>query len=282
MIIDCHTHIFSEDMRTRRAVLCEQDEDFSSIYGNPKARMIGAEDLIASMNETGVDRSVICGFSWTSCELCSLHNEYLLDCVSRYPDRLIAFVALSFANAERAERELDKAIRAGAKGVGEVAFYSGEMTSEDIDRMTPVLGLMEKEGIFLLLHTNEEIGHSYPGKGETPLKRFHELASRFPGLYVILAHWGGGLPFYELMPEVAKGMTRVYYDTAASPFIYSHGIYAAVSGIIGPERILFGSDFPLISPGRYFAEMERSGLSEEGRRKILGLNFLRLLKQERV
>jgi hypothetical protein len=278
MIIDCHTHIFSGDMRKNRAVLCEKDEGFSSIYKNPKARMIGAEDLIASMDETGVDRSVVCGFSWGSSDICSLHNDYLLNSVSRYPDRLIAFVAVSLTDAERAERDLERAIRRGAKGVGEVAFYSREMSPEDIDRMTSVLTLMEKEEIPLLLHTNEDIGHSYPGKGRTPLKRFCELPSRFPGLCVILAHWGGGLPFYELMPEVAKGMGRVYYDTAASPFIYSSGIYAAVSGIVGPDKILFGSDFPLISPKRYFAEMERSGLSEEDRRKILGLNFLRLLR----
>jgi len=80
-----------------------------------------------------------------------------------------------------------------------------------------------------------------------------------------------------LMPEVAKAMTNVYYDTAASPFLYSKRIYRIVSEIVGAEKIIFGSDFPLVRPRRYFQELEESGLSEEDQKKILGLNFSRLL-----
>jgi hypothetical protein len=76
-------------------------------------------------------------------------------------------------------------------------------------------------------------------------------------------------------------MAHVYYDTAASPFLYSKQIYATVSGIVGAKKILFGSDFPLMSPQRYFQELERSGLSKEDQRDILGLNFSRLLGFER-
>ena len=111
----------------------------------------------------------------------------------------------------------------------------------------------------------------------TPLERFYELILSFPNLSVLLAHWGGGLLFYELMPEVAKTMANVYYDTAASPFIYSKKIYAIASEIVGAEKILFGTDFPLIRPQRYFQELEASGLSEEDQKKILGLNFSKIL-----
>jgi hypothetical protein len=140
---------------------------------------------------------------------------------------------------------------------------------------------MEKKAIPLLLHTNETLGHLYPGKGSTPLERFYELILSFPNLLILLAHWGGGLPFYELMPEVAKAMTHVYYDTAASPFLYSKKIYAVVSQMVGAEKILFGTDYPLISPQRYFRELEKSGLPEEDRAKILGLNFSNLLESKR-
>jgi predicted TIM-barrel fold metal-dependent hydrolase len=61
--------------------------------------------------------------------------------------------------------------------------------------MKPVLAQMENQGMPLLLHTNETIGHSYPGKGKTPLERFYELILSFPRLRIILGHWGGGLPF---------------------------------------------------------------------------------------
>jgi hypothetical protein len=67
------------------------------------------------------------------------------------------------------------------------------------------------------------------------------------------------------MPEVAKSMTNVYYDTAASPFLYSKKIYAIASEMVGVGKILFGTDFPLLLPGRYFQELEASGLSIEDR-----------------
>ncbi|HUL29496.1 MAG TPA: amidohydrolase family protein, partial [Thermodesulfobacteriota bacterium] len=244
MIIDCHTHVFPDEVRNDRAAFCGKDEGFASIYEQPKAKIIGAEDLIASMDESGVDRSVICGFPWSQPDLCSSQNDYLMESASRHPDRLVAFVSLLFSDPDWSAKELDRSVKGGARGVGEVAFYGEAMTSEDIQSMGPILTRMERQGIPLLLHTNETIGHSYPGKGKTPLERFYEMILSFPELPVILAHWGGGLPFYELMPEVAKGMTHVYYDTAASPFLYSKKIYAIAKEIVGVEKILFGTDFP--------------------------------------
>ncbi len=281
MIIDCHTHIFPDEIRKDRASFCERDRGFSSIYRNSRTKLAGVEELIASMDETGVERSVICGFSWGRPDLCSLHNGYLMESASRYPHRLIVFVSLIFSAPDWSERELDRAIKGGATGVGEIAFYDHEMTSQDIGSAKPILTQMEKKSLPILLHTNERLGHPYPGKGTTPIERFYELILSFPRLPVLLAHWGGGLPFYELMPEVSRTMANVYYDTAASPFLYSKKIYAIVSQIVGTEKILFGTDFPLLSPRRYFQELEASGLSGEDREKILGLNFLSLFGPDR-
>ncbi|MBM4347235.1 MAG: amidohydrolase, partial [Deltaproteobacteria bacterium] len=73
-------------------------------------------------------------------------------------------------------------------------------------------------------------------------------------------------------------MRNVYYDTAASPFLYSKKIYGVAKEIVGVEKIVFGSDYPLVRPQRYFQEMEESGLSKEDQKKILGLNFLEFLR----
>ena len=277
MIIDCHTHIFPDEVRKDRQAYCKRDQGFSSIYNDSKARMAGVEDLIASMDEYGIERSIICGFPWSEPDLCSLHNRYLMESASRYPHRLIVFIILLFSDPGWSEKELEVCLKEGARGVGEIAFYRREMTSRDIGAMKPILTQMGKKGIPLLLHVNETLGHSYPGKGVTPLERFYDLIVSFPDLPIVLAHWGGGLPFYELMPEVAKTMANVYYDTAASPYLYSKKIYAVAREIVGIEKILFGSDFPLLSPRKYFLELEDSGLSKEDQRKILGLNLSNLL-----
>jgi predicted TIM-barrel fold metal-dependent hydrolase len=94
---------------------------------------------------------------------------------------------------------------------------------------------------------------------------------------VILAHWGGGFFFYELMPEVARAAQRVYYDTAASPFLYRPQVYSLAVQIVGPGRILWGSDFPLISPARYFRELDSTRLSSSVQDQILGENARQLL-----
>jgi predicted TIM-barrel fold metal-dependent hydrolase len=278
MIIDCHTHIFPDEVRKNREAFCLRDRGFSSIYKNPKARIIGAEELIASMDESGIEQSVICGFPWNETGLCSLHNQFLIDSASRYPHRLIVFILLLFSDPEWSAKELERGTKNGAKGVGEIALYDREMTARDIESMKPIFREMEKQKVPILLHTNEHLGHSYPGKGTTPLEIFYQFALAFPSLPILLAHWGGGLPFYELMPEVAKAMKNVYYDTAASPFLYSRKIYAIAAELVGVEKIIFGSDFPLVRPQRYFQELEESGLSIGDRQKILGLNFLRFLQ----
>jgi uncharacterized protein len=278
MIIDFHTHIFPDVIRRDQEAFCRKDRSFSSIYSGPKARTAGARELIASMDDSEVDQAVVCGFPWDDLGLCHLHNEYLFESASEYPDRLIVFPCIPFSDPDGSGRELEWALTQGAQGIGEIGFYVREMTSTDIQLMREVLILMADRGLPLLLHTNETLGHSYPGKGSTPLDRFYELIRLFPRLRIVLAHWGGGLPFFELMPEVAKSMANVYYDTAASPFLFSSRIYAAAALILGAEKILFGTDFPLLKPARYLRDMEESGLSEQDRKKILGLNARILLR----
>lgn len=277
MIIDCHTHVFPERIRKDRETFCQRDQSFSSIYRESKSRMAGVEELIESMDRSEIDQSVICGFSWSDPALLFFHNEYLMESATRHPNRFIVFVSLSFSDPEWSGEELDRRLKEGAKGVGEIAFYHRPLTAEEIKGMKPILQRMEEMRVPIMLHTNELIGHSYPGKGKTPLEIFYEFILSFPDLPVLLAHWGGGFPFYELMPEVSKAFRHVYYDTAASPFLYSKKIYQVVKEIVGIEKILFGSDYPLISPMRYFEELKDSGLSEEDQKKILGKNFLHLM-----
>ena len=104
-----------------------------------------------------------------------------------------------------------------------------------------------------------------------------DFASRHPDLDLIYAHWGGGLPFYELMPDVRKALAKVRYDCSASPYLYSPDVYRVVLDAVGREKILFGSDFPLISPERYMEEMAGLGLADEDRSAIMGGNAAVLL-----
>ena len=96
----------------------------------------------------------------------------------------------------------------------------------------------------MVVHVSEPAGHQYPGKGHTTPDRAYRFIENFPGNVIVCAHWGGGLPFYGLMPEVGKAFQNVYFDTAASPFLYRPEIFSAVVGLVGSEQILFGTDYP--------------------------------------
>jgi predicted TIM-barrel fold metal-dependent hydrolase len=93
----------------------------------------------------------------------------------------------------------------------------------------------------------------------------------------VCAHWGGGLPFYSLMPEVKQAMKNVYFDTAASPFIYTSDVYNRVVQLVGEDKILFGSDYPLIPQRRFLKEIRGLDLPEKVKEKILSDNAMRLL-----
>ena len=77
MIIDMHTHIFPPEMIADRAGFTARDPWFAEIYGDSKARMATAEDLVASLAANGIDRAVTFGFGWRDAGLIALANDYL-------------------------------------------------------------------------------------------------------------------------------------------------------------------------------------------------------------
>ena len=259
LMIDFHTHIFSPHARDQRDQWAQEDPVFSLIYADKKAQMIGVEELLEAMDENGVKASVVCGFPWGEEDRCRRENDYLLECHSTYPERIIPFISLP-KDPEAAIAELKRCVQGGAMGVGELApgTYGEQLWAMEI--MQPLFEAIKVEGLPLLIHVNEPVGHAYPGKGKIGLSEIGTLVEALQGMKVILAHWGGGFFFYELMPEIAAICQGVYYDTAASPFVYDKRIYNIALSIIGPHRILFGSDYPLIPPQRYKQEMQEAGV----------------------
>jgi predicted TIM-barrel fold metal-dependent hydrolase len=275
-LIDFHTHIFSPYVRDHRDQLAKGDPIFSHIYADKEARMIGLEGLLEAMDQNGVEQSVVCGFPWQGMEPCRRENAYLLESAHQYPDRIIPFISLP-QEEKAAIAELEQGARAGARGIGEWAPGTYGDRLRNIEAMRPLFAAIKEKNLPILIHCNEPLGHPYPGKGKVGLADMEVLVHALQGITIILAHWGGGFFFYELMPEIAAMCEGVYYDTAASPFLYNKRIYQIAIAIIGPQRILFGSDYPLIPPRRYKQEMEEAGLAWTELEAILGLNAQRLL-----
>ena len=124
----------------------------------------------------------------------------------------------------------------------------------------------------LLFHASEPVGHTYPGKDGGGIGALYTFLSTNSGTRVVLAHLGGGLPFYAHMMEVRKALEGVAFDTAACGYLYEAPAYAAVE----PSRLLFGSDFPLITQTRARRELE-AALAPELHDAVLGENAARWL-----
>ncbi|HET7034211.1 MAG TPA: amidohydrolase, partial [Thermomicrobiaceae bacterium] len=88
LVIDAHTHIFPPFIRDSREAHRERDVWFAELYANPKALLVTAEDLVASMDRASITRSIACGFPWRDPGLCRTHNDYLAEAARAFPGRI--------------------------------------------------------------------------------------------------------------------------------------------------------------------------------------------------
>ena len=162
---------------------------------------------------------------------------------------------------------------------GELAVYNSGFLPDVISALNNIMEICSQYDVPILLHTNEPVGHQYPGKQPMELGQVYDLLTSYPYNKIVLAHWGGGLFFYMLMKkEVRETLKNVWFDTAASPYLYKPDIYKVAGEVMGFDKILFGSDYPLLWPERYFTEMSSIALSPLSVKKICGKNAANLLR----
>jgi hypothetical protein len=275
--IDAHTHLFPPGLIARRETLLRADAWFGQAFASPKARMIDEELLLASMDKAGIALSVVAGWPWADPGLCHEHNAYLADVARRYPDR-IAWMGIINPADPASEREIAWCVSQGAVGFGEVNADSQGFDWADPGAIRGALGVLAEAHMPLMIHTSEPVGHAYGGKGTATPDRLLQTVAAHPEVRFVMAHWGGGLPFYELMPEVNALTRNVVYDSAASTYLYDFMIFPLLERVLGPERILFGSDFPVLAQGRFLQRVLASGLPGTSLPAILAGNARRIYR----
>ena len=277
LIIDFHTHITAPEIIARRDEYLVRDAWFRDLYANPKARLSSAEDLISAMDRDSVGQAVVFGFGWRDMDLCRRDNDYVIESVARYPDRLIGFAIVNPKSGREAVREIERCASQGLVGVGELMPDGQGYRLDDDKTMAPIVEVAMEHDMLLLTHCSEPVGHLYPGKGTVTPDEIIRFARLFPEASLVCAHWGGGAIFYELMPEIARLMRNVYYDMAASLFLYQDDIFS-LAARWAPSKVLFATDYPLITPGRFIRRLEAARMPTATRRRMLGGNAWRLLK----
>jgi len=276
--IDAHVHLFSDAVRREPERFFARDAYFGELYRPGKVRLASADELIADMDVAGVDAAVAVGWGWRELDLCRQENDYLIEAAGRYPGRLAGLAAVAPLAGAAAARELERCLDCGLRGAGELMPDGQGFALDDPAALAPIVELLRARDGVLLTHTSEPAGHRYPGKGSVTPGVVDRFLGQHPGLRVVLAHFGGGLPFYELMPEVRARAVAAVYDSAAAAYLYDWSVFRTVVELAGAERVLFGTDSPLSRPERYLRAIRALGLPEDVLAAVLGGNAARVFR----
>lgn len=293
MVIDSHVHAYPAEIRRNPALWAQKANEphWASLHLSMDDRVslqdwCGPEETVARMDRAGVDRALLVGWYWEQAASTDLQNQCLIEWCQKYHGRFHAFASIhsGLFGTEPVEDTLARLRDRGFSGIGEI-----HPAIQGFDPLRSpwreIMAWAESHQWPVLFHVTEPLGRPHPGTIETPLRCFLDLALRHPDLPIILAHYGGLSFFQELNPFVRKRFKRVYYDTAASPLLYDDRVLRLACEVVGAEKVLWGTDFPL----RIRRSQEAAGFDEwleraravigdpEWEKAVLGENLQRLL-----
>lgn len=289
-IWDSHVHLFTQAMAedpchwadSRRELVwkaCVAPPDRPSIQGwSTVAR------LLNDMDQAHIEKAVLLGWYWENQETCQLHNRFYADLIQLHPDRLLAFAAVQPTSGAAALSELAWARDFGFSGIGEIHPQAQGFRLKD-GCWEKILQHIQNWNFPINLHVTDPHTPSHPGKVETPLNDYVDMARRWPNQSFILAHLGGLIPLTAETGYQRLTLHNLFFDCAATPLLYEASILRQVAKVIGDNRLLFGSDYPLRAfPGQQktpgFKGMVRyvqeSGLTEDQLHRVFSSNAKRL------
>ncbi|AGB23794.1 putative TIM-barrel fold metal-dependent hydrolase [Mycobacterium sp. JS623] len=275
-------------------------------------------DRIAAMDATGLDVSVV---SMTTpglqnldppdaVALQSVCNDRLADAVRRHPDRLQGFATLATPRPDAAAAELDRAVRElGFNG----AMLYGRTRERNLDHRDfwPIFEAAEALNAPLYLHPQppppavraayyrglgDEVDaalatHGYGWHYDAGLQLLRLILGgvldRFPGLQLILGHWGEVMLFYldriDRMSGIASLDRPVSEYVRDNVFVTPGGVFSQrylqwTLDVVGADRILFASDYPyvMVPDGGSRRFLEQAEISETDREMIASGNWEKL------
>src|ERR1700742_3024869 len=209
-----------------------------------------------------------------------LGNGEVLEVARANPDVLIPFASVDPHKGKLAVREARELIEQGVRGF---KFHPNIQRFWPNDtEFYPFYEVIAEAGLIALFHTGTTgIGAGMPGGGGVRLKYSNpmavdDVAADFPELKIILAH--PSFPWQEEALAIATHKPNVYIDLSGwSPKSFPDQLVRYTNTLL-KHKVLFGSDFPLITPDRWLADFERLPIRDEVRPLVLKDNAVRLLQ----
>jgi predicted TIM-barrel fold metal-dependent hydrolase len=267
--IDIHVHPYTEEVL---AVTPEWFWGHARKTFNFDGKPITVDDMVRSMDEAGVELAALLAFDCETTHGWKVPNEMVADLVAQRPDRFVGFASVDPNKHQLAIEELEHAVRdLGMRGLKlhppTQHFYPNDRAHY------PLWAKAEELGIPVLVHT----GHNQSGGRMQYGDPTHldEVALDFPNLRLILAHFG--FPWVNQAISVTWIRRNCYLELSGwSPKYIPETVWKYAKGIF-PDRVLFGTDAPVMSAQRWLRDFEEIDLPEDVKRKILYSNSRRLL-----
>jgi hypothetical protein len=207
-------------------------------------------------------------------------NEEIAEVAAANPDVLIPFASIDPHKGKLGVREARELI--GEHGVRGFKFHPNTQAFWPNDRdFYPLYEVIAEAGLIALFHSGQTgIGAGMPGGGGVHLKYSNpmcvdDVAADFPELSIILAH--PSFPWQDEALAVATHKPNVYIDLSGWSPKYFPEILVRYTNTLLKDKMLFGSDYPLITPDRWLSEFEKLPIREDVRPRVLKDNAARLL-----
>jgi len=207
-------------------------------------------------------------------------NDLAAEFAARNKDIVIAFASLDPHRGSEAVSEARRLVSSGA--VRGLKLHPPMQQFFPNDRMAyPLYEVFAEARLPVLFHTGHSgIGTGMRGGGGIRLKYGHpmpidDVAVDFPDMPIIMAH--PSFPWQDEAISVCLHKPQVYIDLSGwSPKYFSPTLVQYANTLL-KHKVLFGSDYPLLTPDRWLADFEKIGIRDEVRPLILKENAVRLL-----
>ena len=276
--IDVHTH--AEVSSRGRASLSAELDAAAGAYFKAEHRHPTLPEIAAHYRE----RKMACVVFTVDAEAATgtpaVPNEEVAEAALANPDVIIPFASVDPFKGRAGARQIQQLVR--DFGVRGFKFHPNIQAFHPNDRMAyPLYEAIEEAGAIAVFHTGQTgIGAGAPGGGGIRLKYSNpmlvdDVAADFPGMPIILAH--PSFPWQDEALAVATHKPLVHIDLSGwSPKYFPPQLVQYANSLL-QDKVLFGSDYPMISPDRWLADFAKLPIKDEVRPKILKENAARLL-----
>ena len=279
--IDFHTH-------AEEACGCHADDGYDELQSTMARYFRAAWEHPPTMQETADHyrkQNVACVIFPVDAEhetgYRRYKNEEVAEIAAQNSDIMIPFASIDPHKGKMGVREARRMIEHyGVKGFKFHPTYQGFYPN---DRLAyPLYEVLAEHGAIALFHTGQTgVGSGMRGGNGMRLKfsnpmYLDDVAVDFPDMPIVMAH--PSFPWQEEALSVAQHKPNVYIDMSGWSPKYFPELLVRYANTLLKHKMLFGSDWPMISPERWLADFEKISIKDEVRPLILKDNAAKLLK----